>query len=122
MGGGHSSRGSEEALGGFLEEQQKHLRPRIVVFNGHVHNYERHEHGGITYFVTGGGGAHAYAITRKPTDPYQDTGVNYNYLLGQVDHNHVTITMNKLDFKDGKEVWTRPDKVSIAAPAAAPAD
>jgi hypothetical protein len=119
MGGGHSSRSREETLGKLLEEKQQKTRARFVVFNGHVHNYERHEHGGVTYFVTGGGGAHAYPITRKPDDPYQDNGVNYHYLLVQVDHNHANITMNKLDFKDGKEVWTQPDKVAIAAPARA---
>jgi len=121
MGGGHSSRPAEEALGKLLEEKQKQVRARFVVFNGHVHNYERHEHGGITYFVTGGGGAHAYPITRKADDPYQDNGVNYHYLLVQVDHNHATVTMNKLELKDGKEVWTKPDKTSVTAPAALPA-
>jgi len=119
LGGGHSSRTREEEVGKLLEEKQQHLRARILVFNGHVHNYERHEHGGVTYFVTGGGGAHAYPITRKPGDLYQDGGINYHYLLVQVDHNHATVTMNKLDFSNGKEVWTQPDKASFAAPAAA---
>jgi hypothetical protein len=41
----------------FLEEQQKRLAARIVVIAGHVHNSERQEYGGITYLVTGGGGA-----------------------------------------------------------------
>lgn len=121
MGGGHSSRSAEQALGQLLEDRQKQTRARIVVFNGHVHNYERHEHGGVTYFVTGGGGAHAYPIPRKPDDLYQDTGINYHYLFAQVDHNHLTVTMNKLEFKDGKDVWTQPDKVSITAPLAKPA-
>lgn len=121
LGGGHSSRSREEALGQLLEERQKQIRARIVVFNGHVHNYERHEHGGVTYFVTGGGGAHAYPIPRKPDDPYQDSGINYHYLLVQVDHNHLTVIMNKLEFKDGKEVWTQPDHVSITAPLTVPA-
>ena len=52
----------------------KSARPTFlftVVFSGHVHNYERHEHGGITYFVTGGGAAHAYPIERTPDDPFQ---------------------------------------------------
>jgi predicted phosphodiesterase len=34
-----------------------------VVFNGHKHNYERNEVGGITYIVTAGGGAPLYTMT-----------------------------------------------------------
>jgi acid phosphatase type 7 len=120
-GGGHSARPAEQALAKYLEERQQHLRARIVVFNGHVHNYERHEHGGITYFVTGGGGAHPYQIVRKPDDPYKDNGVNYHYLLAEVDHNRLTITMHKVEIKDGKETWSTPDSVTITAPAALPA-
>ncbi len=115
FGGGHSSRGTEQALGRMLEEKQQHIAARIVVFNGHVHNYERHEHGGVTYFVTGGGGAQAYPITRAPDDLYKDNGINYNYLLVDVDHDTARVTMNKLDFKDDKEVWTKPDSVTITA-------
>lgn len=120
-GGGHSARSKEEALAKFLEERQQHSRARFLVFNGHVHNYERHEHGGVTYFVTGGGGAHAYPIARHPDDPYKDSGVNYHYLLIQVDHNRASVTMNKLEFKDGKAVWSKPDSVTITAPLAMPA-
>src|ERR1700686_3535483 len=53
FGGGHSARTTEQALAKMLEERQAHARFRIVVFSGHVHNYERHEHGGVTYFVSG---------------------------------------------------------------------
>lgn len=121
FGGGHSGRASEQALAKFLEERQQRMRARLVVFSGHVHNYERHEHGGIIYFVTGGGGAHAYPIVRHPDDPYQDSGVNYHYLLVQVDRHSLTVTMNKLELKDGKEIWTKPDSVTLTAPAALPA-
>lgn len=85
FGGGHSARTSEHALAKMLEERQAHAHYRMVVFNGHVHNYERHEHGGITYFVSGGGAAHAYPIERAPDDPFQSKEVNYLYLLIQVD-------------------------------------
>jgi Icc-related predicted phosphoesterase len=121
FGGGHSARATEQALAKVLEDRQQHMRARIVVFNGHVHNYERHEHGGITYFVTGGGGAHAYPIARKADDLYKDGGVNYHYLIAEVDHNRLTVTMHKLEFKDGKEVWSQPDSVAIVVPAALPA-
>lgn len=120
FGGGHSARATEQALGKFLEENQQHTRARFVVFNGHVHNYERHEHGGVTYFVTGGGGAHPYPITRKPDDLYKDNGVNYHYLLAEVDHNRLTVTMHKVEIKDGREIWTQPDAITITAPVAVP--
>jgi hypothetical protein len=115
---GHTARPQEQALGQFLEDRQKNLRARIIVFNGHVHNYERQEHSGVTYFVTGGGGAHAYPIPRNAADLYKDDGVNYHYLLVQVDHHRLTITMNKVELKDGKEAWSKPDSVTVIAPVA----
>jgi acid phosphatase type 7 len=121
FGGGHSARHSEMKLAQVLESRQQNLRARIVVFAGHVHNYERHEHGGITYFVTGGGGAHAYPIERSPDDLYRDNRINYHYLLVEVDRGKLQITMNRLDLTTGKEAWTQPDRVSIATPAAAAA-
>ena len=118
FGGGHSAREKEISLAAFLEEKQKQARARFVVFNGHVHNYERHEHNGVIYFVTGGGGAHPYPITRKADDPYKDAGVNYHYLLVDVDKSRARITMKKLELKDGKAVWTQPDEIVIPATVA----
>lgn len=119
--GGHSSRPEEQALAKLLEERQAHASFRIVVFSGHVHNYERHEHGGITYFVSGGGGAHPYPVQRAPGDPFQSKGVNYHYLLVEVDKQQAIITMNRVDLATGKPVWTQPDSVKISVPAAAAA-
>jgi acid phosphatase type 7 len=119
MGGGHSARGQEKALAKALEERQAHAPYRIVFFSGHVHNYERHEHGGITYFVTGGGAAHAYPIERAPDDPYQSKEINYHYLLVEVDHQTLKVTMNRVVLSGGKAVWTQPDSVTISTPAAA---
>jgi Icc-related predicted phosphoesterase len=121
FGGGHSARPMEQALAKILEERQAHARFRIVVFSGHVHNYERHEHGGVTYFVSGGGGAHAYPIERAADDPFQSKLVNYHYLLVEVDRQELKVTMNRLDLGSGKTVWTQPDSVKIAVPAAAAA-
>jgi Icc-related predicted phosphoesterase len=118
FGGGHSSRSPERELAKFLEMRQQNLRARIVVFSGHVHNYERHEHGGVTYFVTGGAGAHAYPIERANDDPFQSKEVNYHYLQVEVDRGSLKITMHRLDLTSGTAVWTQPDSVTISAPTA----
>jgi Icc-related predicted phosphoesterase len=121
FGGGHTARPHEQALAKILETRQAHAPFRIVVFSGHVHNYERHEHGGVTYFVSGGGAAHAYPIERAPGDPFQSKEINYHYLLVEVDHQQLKVTMNRVDLTSGKAVWTQPDSVTIAVPAAAAA-
>ncbi len=115
LGGGHNARPEEQALAAMLEERQQHERARFVVLGSHVHNYERHEHGGITYFVTGGGGAHAYPIERAPDDPYPDHRINYHFLDVTVDSSSLKFTMNRVELQDGKPVWTQPDSATILA-------
>lgn len=116
FGGGHSARPNEQALAKMLEERQAHARYRVVFFSGHVHNYERHEHGGVTYFVSGGGGAHAYPIERAADDPFQSKEINYHYLLVEVDHQQMKVTMHRLALNAGKETWTTPDQAQISVP------
>lgn len=120
-GEGHSARSEEKELASLLENRQSRTRARFVVFSGHVHNYERHERGGVTYFVSGGGGAHAYPVHRAPDDPYQSKEINYHYLLVEVDHQQLKVTMNRLQLEEGKPVWTQPDSITISVPAAAAA-
>lgn len=116
FGGGHSARSPELKLAKMLEARQPNTRARFVVFAGHVHNYERHEHGGVVYFVTGGGGAHAYPIARAADDPFQSKEINYHYLLVEVNNNKLTITMHRIDLSKGTPVWTEPDSITISAP------
>ena len=118
MAGGHAARPSEQALAKMLEARQARAAYRVIVFSGHVHNYERHEHHGVTYFVSGGGGAHPYLIERAPNDLFQSKEVNYHYLAVEVDRKQVTVIMNRLDLAAGKAVWTQPDAVKIATPNA----
>ena len=119
--GGHSARSSEQALAKVLETRQAHASYRIVMFSGHVHNYERHEHGGVAYFVTGGGGAHAYPVARAPSDPFQGKGINYHYLLVEDEGPQIKVTMNRVQLEGEKAIWTTPDQVQISVPAQAAA-
>ena len=121
LGGGHSARSGEQRMAKMLEERQTHTRARFVVFSGHVHNYERHEHGGVTYFVSGGGAAHAYPIKRARDDPFQSKQINYHYLLVEVEHRQLKVTMNRLELNNGNASWTQPDSATIAAVTAASA-
>jgi acid phosphatase type 7 len=121
-GGGHSARPQEQELARMLEGRQQNQRARIVVFSGHVHNYERHQHGGVTYFVTGGAGAHAYPIERAKDDPFQSKEVNYHYIEVEVDRGTLKITMHRLDLTNSTARWTEPDSVVLSVPAAKAAE
>jgi len=114
-GGGHSARPQEQDLAKMLEERQAHSGYRMVVFNGHVHNYEHHAHGGVDYFVSGGGAAHPYMVDRAPDDLFKNNVVNFHFLLVNVDHQQVDIVMNRLDLSTGKAVWAQADSVHLAA-------
>ena len=118
LGGGHSARHPEQLLAQVLEERQGRTHARFVVFSGHVHNYEHQQHNGVTYFVTGGGGARPYPIDRTPNDPLNGKSVNYHYLLVEVDRGNLKITMHRLDITSGAAVWTQPDSVAISVEAA----
>jgi hypothetical protein len=111
---GHSARPEKQALAKSLEERQAHSPYRIVVFNGHVHNYEHHAHGGVDYFVSGGGAARPHMIHRAPDDLFKNNEVNYHYLLVTVDHQQLEIAMNRLDISTGKAVWAQADSVKLA--------
>ena len=112
-GGGHGARPNEIALAHWLEAQQKSMRAKIVVIAGHVHNYERYSHGGVTYIVSGGGGATPYNIPREPGDAYRQPGPTYHYCLIKIFHRRLTLEMKRLDMVDGKALWNIGDSVTL---------
>ena len=46
---------------------------------GHIHNYERNVVEGVTYLVSGGGGAPPYFVERSPQDLYKEHSVSQPY-------------------------------------------
>ena len=116
FGGGHSARSEEQELGKMLEKRQQSTHARFAVFSGHVHNYERHEHSGVTYFVSGGGGAHAYRISRAAGDLFRDNNINYHFLLVEVERGRLHVAMNRVELENGKSKWTTPDTATISVP------
>ena len=112
-GAGHGARQQETKLAQWLESRQERMRARFVVFAGHVHNYEHYQHGGVQYFVTGGGGAHPHNVARAKTGALPNQKINYHYLTVEIENRKMTITMNRLVMNYGEAVWTQPDKVTI---------
>lgn len=86
------------ALRDILETKLGRIRAKVVVFNGHIHNYERFEWLGVEYVVTGGGGAEPYPLFfRGQADLYQDTGFPvYHYLILEVSSHQVHAVMWKV--------------------------
>jgi hypothetical protein len=117
VGGGHSARSNEERLARVLEQRQETMRARIMVFAGHVHNYERYEHGRVMYLVTGGGGATPYKINRSPQDLYHEPGPAYHFMRLSVDGRVLHAEMVKLDLQKGQSSWAVKDSFQLEAPA-----
>jgi hypothetical protein len=120
-GGGHSMRAREQALAKMLEGRQLKTRPRFIVFSGHVHNYERYEHHGVTYIVTGGGGATPYTVLRKPEDGYRQPGPTYHYCVVRVNGTRLELDMMKLEMQNMQPHFARADSVVIISAPAPPA-
>ncbi|MEE9616157.1 MAG: metallophosphoesterase family protein [Anaerolineae bacterium] len=63
-----------------------------VVFNGHRHNYERSEVNGVTYVVTGGGGAPLYAMQER--EPAQVAfALAYHFVLLEINGQRLEATV-----------------------------
>ena len=93
----HNVRPSEVVLADYLTERAKHLSARLLVIAGHVHNYERREHGGVVYLVSGGGGAKPYAVSREG-DRYQSPGEpNFHYLTLAATSQQLHVEMHRLE-------------------------
>jgi len=109
LGGGHSPRPLEQELAALLEKYQKTMRARIIVLAGHVHNYERYQQNGVTYLVSGGGGATPYMIQRTAEDAYRDPGPTYHICNFTVDGGELRFQMLKLSLDGPQPQWTVKD-------------
>lgn len=90
------------ALRSILEARLDRIKARVVVMNGHIHNYERFERRGVEYVVTGGGGAEPYPLLfRGHADLYRDSGFPvYHYLTMEIEHHRLHTVMWKVKDPD----------------------
>ncbi len=77
----HNPRPNEIALRDYLSHAAQQSHAQFLVSAGHIHNYERATYEGVTYLVSGGGGAHPYFVERTPEDQYRSVLFpNYHYV------------------------------------------
>jgi len=116
LAGGHSARSQEQRLGAWLEKQQPGIRAQFLVIAGHVHNYERFNHGGVMYLVAGGGGAKPYLFDRTSDALYQaPKGPTYHYVKLTVDGRTLKASMFKWELIEGGKFMER-DSFTLIAP------
>lgn len=111
----HNPRPNELALLKFLSETAPTMHAAIVVIAGHIHNYERAEVDGITYLVSGGGGAEPYPVERTPQDLYQDNEFpNFHYVRFDLEKDQLKATMIRLVNPGAKKLsWEEKDHFVI---------
>jgi hypothetical protein len=82
----------------YLEAQAATSHAKFVIFNGHIHNYERFELNGITHVITGGGGARPYPVfIRGDQDLYHArTYPNFHYLVITLEGKHADVKMYRV--------------------------
>ncbi len=115
----HNPRPNERALAAYLEGLAAHSAARFVVSAGHVHNYERLQHAGVTYLVSGGGGAHPYEIDRTTEDSYRGTDFpNYHYVRFELSAGKLAGEMIRLGDSSGARPhqWDIRDRFEVSLP------
>jgi acid phosphatase type 7 len=101
-----------------LEGRLDHIHAKVVVFNGHIHNYERFARRGVAYVITGGGGAEPYPLLfRGHADLYQDNGFPvYHYLTLDVNQHQLHAVMWKVKNPDAPTLSAeQKDEFTITA-------
>jgi len=93
----HDVRPNEYELAQLLEKQATATPAKFIVIAGHIHNYQRFFQNGVTYLVSGGGGAKPYPIARTAADQYQDPSFpNYHYIRFSFDGKSLNAAMYRV--------------------------
>lgn len=105
---GHDVEDAEKGLKTLLEDFYKtHPGVRVIVISGHNHNYERYIVNGITYIVTGGGGATPCRISRHREDFYNESGPTYHYCKLAIQGNVLEGSMYRITLKDQTHIGSK---------------
>jgi acid phosphatase type 7 len=107
----------EAEVARYFSKHAKSLRPKVVVIGSHVHNYERYSRDGVTYLVSGGGGAKPVPAPRMFGELSQlRTSVNFHYLRFILQEDRLSGTMVRFDATDNTgHAWSEPDHFEVTA-------
>ena len=108
----------EKQIARYLAKHASGLHPRVVVVGSHVHNYERYYRDGVTYLVSGGGGAKPVPDPRLFGGELSKlrTSVNFHYIRLHLENGVLSGTMVRFDTdKRGNVEWTEPDHFEVRA-------
>jgi acid phosphatase type 7 len=112
-------RAADEAeVARYLSRKAKTLSAQVIVIGSHVHNYERHRKDGVTYLVSGGGGAKPVPELRLFGGELSrlKTEVNFHYLRFTLKNQRLTGTMVRFEAKDHPQnPWSEPDSFEALA-------
>ncbi len=93
----HNPRPNEIALRDYLSKAARNSHAVFLVSAGHIHNYERNMVEGVTYLVSGGGGAPPYFVERTAEDLYQSVLFpNYHYVKFTVEKDRLHAAMYRV--------------------------
>lgn len=94
----HNPRPNEIALRDYLSKAARTSHASFLVSAGHIHNYERAVVDGVTYLVSGGGGAPPYYVERTPEDLYKSILFpNYHYVKLTLERDRLHAAMYRVE-------------------------
>jgi len=108
----------EKEVAVYLSRAARSLHAQVVVIGSHVHNYERYLRDGVTYLVSGGGGAKPVPAARMFGELSKlRTSVNYHYLRFVLDGDRLSGTMVRFDaaLDRSQDPWSEPDRFEVHA-------
>ncbi len=104
------------ALRDFLSKIARSSHASFLVSAGHIHNYERHVVDGVTYMVSGGGGAPPHFVERAPDDLYKSIVFpNYHYVKLTVEKDRLRGDMFRVSDPEAENLTVeRKDSFDLA--------
>lgn len=107
----------EKEVARYLAKRAHALRVQVVVVGSHVHNYERYSRDGVTYLVSGGGGAKPVPAARMFGELSKlRTSVNYHYIRFSLESDRLSGTMVRFEAADSSaDPWSEPDRFEVKA-------